>query len=232
MNPRQRRGVLLVVVAVIGGIGVFTSIEGYVSRVRAREGEMTTVLSLTQEVDDFEELPLDAVETVEIPQHWAPRTALPASTDLVALVPASDLPEGTVLQRGMLVPRPALDENEREIAVLINADTGVALKVGPGDVVEIIGSFGGDSQTPPDTRIVISCARVIDVGLPSELTEAESEGFTQESVVPITFALTRTESIDLAHAEAFAKEVRLARVGPGKECTDALSPPTSEGTEQ
>jgi len=220
LNPRQRRGVLLLIVAMVGAVTVFVSVSSYVSRVRAREGELTRVLRLTEDVEAFEPVPTEAVEVVDMPEFWVPETVLPATTNVATFVATGDFLAGTILQQGMVVPPPALQSGEREMAVLVDASTGVALKVTPGATVDIIGSFDETEATPQRSDVVIPCARVIAVGLPrSEAATDEQGNFTQESVVPITFALSQSQSLELAYAESFAREVRLALAPPGDECT-------------
>src|SRR2546423_1849180 len=48
MNPRQRRGALLLVLAAIGAIVVFISVVGYVQSVRAEVGVKVQVLRVKQ----------------------------------------------------------------------------------------------------------------------------------------------------------------------------------------
>jgi pilus assembly protein CpaB len=215
--------VLLLIVAILGSIAVFLSVSSYVSRVRAREGELTRILRLTEDVEAFDSVPADAVQIVEMPEFWVPETVLPATTNVGSLVAASDLFAGSILQEGMVVPPPALQSGQREMAVLVDADTGVALKVTPGSTVDIIGSFEGIEATPSRTDVVIPCAGVIAVGVPRSEAAADDQGnFTQESVIPITFAVSQSQSLELAYAESFAKEVRLALAPPGDECTTAV----------
>ena len=45
----------------------------------------------------------------------------------------------------MLVAPPELAPGQREVAILVDAETGVAGKIGPDSVVDIVGTFEGDS---------------------------------------------------------------------------------------
>ena len=102
-----------------------------------------------------------------MPKRWAPKTALRNRAQLVGLVAGSDLPADSLLQKGML-DRPAeLSPGEREVAILVDAETGVAGKIGPGS--------RGRHRSPPSRRdpdrgikpkstVVVPAARIIDVG--------------------------------------------------------------------
>jgi hypothetical protein len=54
MNPRQRRGTLLLVLAIIGAVAVFFSVSSYVSEVQREVGPKRLVLQLNTEGDAFQ----------------------------------------------------------------------------------------------------------------------------------------------------------------------------------
>ena len=68
----------------------------------------------------------------------------------------------------MLGPPPELATGEREIAILVDAETGVAGKINPGAMVDIVATFAGNDQTgrKAESEIVVPGARIIDVGQP------------------------------------------------------------------
>lgn len=218
MNPRQRRGVLLLALAGVGAVLVFALVSGYVSDVRDEVEPKTTVLVLTRDVRPFEPIPPDAVRTKEVPRKYVSQRAL---RDVLAVgdrVAPAPLPRGTELQEGMLVDPPELEPGEQEMAILISADTGVAGKVGPGDLVDINATFAGDEENRPTARKVITRARVVSVGVPRP---AGASGFGQDpdgaaaaqpasEVVPVTFALRPRDVLRLQYAETFAQEMRLS----------------------
>lgn len=214
MNPRQRRGVLLMIFAALGAVVVFVSVLSYVGQVRAQVGNMRSVLQLTKDVPANTTITADMVRQVEAPTKWTPDTLFGDVAALQGKVAATDLSAGAFLQQGMLIPAPALQQNQREIAIMINAETGVAGKVEPGSVVDIYATFdGGQDQSSSCAVRVLSNVRVIDVG---ELTSAEETSggqAEQNDVVPITFGLSAEQSLELTYAESFADTVRLARIG-------------------
>jgi pilus assembly protein CpaB len=213
LNPRQRRGVLLLVLAAAGAITVFFAVSSYVSDVRSQVEPLVTVLQLREDVDPYRPIDDSELKEFELPRRWAPDTALRERSELLGQVPASRLESGSILQKGMLVPEPELEPGQRELAILIDAETGVAGKVGSGDLVDIVASFEGDDATSPKSQIVVAGARVIDVGV-QRTREVPGPTPQEEEVVPVTFALSVQESLVLAYAESFAAEVRLALVRP------------------
>lgn len=219
MNPRQRRGVALLIVAVLGSIGVFAAVSSYVADVRSQVEPFATVLALADDVAALQPVTEDLVEEQDVPRRWVPQSALRSRSELGDLVASADLPAGSLLQEGMLVGPPDLRAPQRELAILVDAETGVAGKIGPDSIVDIYATFAGDDDAPPRSEIVIAGARIIDVGT---VTEMEGEDFSQERVVPVTFALTVEESLILAYVESFAVRVRLGLRAPDDD--DELGP--------
>jgi pilus assembly protein CpaB len=215
MNPRQRRGALLLVLAAIGAIVVFISIVGYVQSVRAEVGLKVQVLRVKQNVAAYSPLDSSAVELVSVPQKWTPKTMLSNTQDLSGKVAAADIPAGTYLEQGMLVDAPVLKEGEREIAIMIDAETGVAGKVHPGMYVDIYAAYQNqqaNGQQACAARIVKS-AQVLQIGQQTTQKGAGSNSSTTTQVVPITFALSAVDSLKLTREESFATKIRLALIG-------------------
>jgi pilus assembly protein CpaB len=217
VNPRQRRGVLLLILAAIGAGAVFFSVRSFVAEVRSRVGPEVTVLKLTREVPAFQPIPSDAVEPVSIPERWAPDQRIDSTFDFANTVAGTTLAPDTYLQEGMLVEAPELNEGEREIAILVSAETGVAYKLLPNQRVDIYATFAGDDQVPPCAGVIATNARIIEVGASqTRQTQTEQGAFEPEEVVPVTFALDRDDIERLVYAESFAVEVRLVRVREGE----------------
>jgi pilus assembly protein CpaB len=219
MNPRQRRGLLLLVLSGLGLLAVFVLIATYVADVRTEVDPKITLLSLKKPLKANESVPDDAVDEVTMPKRWAPKTALRSRAQLVGLVAGSDLPADSLLQKGMLIAPPELNPGQREVAILVDAETGVAGKIGPRSVVDIVGTFQGDPDRgiKPKSTVVVPAARIIDVGQAQlkggrGVQQAEAD---PKEVVPVTFALTPKQQLEVTEAESFADEVRLALRRPG-----------------
>lgn len=218
MNPRQRRGALMMIVAGVLAIGVFVILMGYVSSVRAEVGDRHPVLALRQDVPANTPFTADMVEQVSVPDRWASDKVLRNVSQLRNKVAAADLRAGTFLQEGMVADPPRLQSGQREIAIMINAETGVAGKIQPDDQVDIYATFPGDAQDTQSCAVrVISRAHVIDVGELHTERGDEAGAVAETQVVPITFALSPDDSLALTYAESFASKVRLALIGDGSE---------------
>lgn len=226
MNPRQRRGVLLLILAAVGAIVVFVTVVGYVGSVRAEVRDRISVLQLTKPVAAYQRVDESAVKRVQVAAMGMPRDAFVTDIqELMGKVAAADVPQGALLERGMFVNAPALQPGQREIAIMIDAETGVAGKVQPGMLVDIYASFQQQNQqTQKNCAVrVISKARVINVG--QLRTERGQNPNDVSQVVPVTFALSAPDSLKLTYAESFAAKVRLALIGGrGDEPAQALAP--------
>jgi pilus assembly protein CpaB len=221
MNPRQRRGILLLTLSALGLLGVFVLVAGYVADVRAEVDPKVTVLALAKPAEKDKAITDDMVKTLELPRRWAPQTAVRDRARLIGQVALADIPSGSVLQEGMLGSPPELATGEREIAILVDAETGVAGKISPGSIVDIVATFAGDEQqgVKAESNVVVPGARIVDVGQP-ELkggNGVQDQAADPAQVVPVTFALKPKEALTVTYAESFAAEVRLALLRPGEE---------------
>jgi len=219
MNPRQRRGLLLLVLSGLGLLAVFVLVASYVADVRTEVDPKIRLLALKKPVKAFESVPDDAVTTITMPKRWAPRTALRSRAQLVGFVAGTDLTPDSLLQRDMLIAPPDLGPGQREVAILVDAETGVAGKIGPDSVVDIVGTYDGQPERgiQPRSTVVVPAARIIAVGQTQlkggrGVQPAESD---PQEVVPVTFALTPKQQLQVTEAESFAQEVRLALRRPG-----------------
>jgi pilus assembly protein CpaB len=224
MNPRQRRAILLLALSALGLLAVFVLVAGYVSSIRDQVDPKVTVLELTRDVSAHTGVEGDMVKAVSLPRRWAPPNALTDASQLINVVTTSNLQANTVLQRGMLVAPPRLAPDQEEMAINIDASTGVAGRLQPDDVVDIVAAYAGANNGPDVTEVVVPSARVLHIGQPTvkggQVPVGEVNAVTKadpEQVVPITFALTPRQVLLVDHAESFAQEVRLALLRPGDE---------------
>jgi pilus assembly protein CpaB len=221
MNPRQRRGILLLTLSALGLLGVFVLVAGYVADVRTEVDPKVTVLALAKPAEKDKAISDDMIKTMELPRRWVSQTALRDRARLIGQVALADIPAGSLLQEGMIGSPPELATGEREIAILVDAETGVAGKISPGSIVDIVATFAGDEQQgiKAESNVVVPGARIIDVGQP-ELkggNGVQDQAADPAQVVPVTFALKPKEALTVTYAESFAAEVRLALLRPGEE---------------
>jgi Flp pilus assembly protein CpaB len=206
----------MLALTVIGAIAVFFSVLVYVGEVNARVGNMVQVLRLTQDVNAFEPIDASVYEVVEVPERWVTPTTLHSENDVVGLVAAAATPAGSVLQGGMVIERPGVQPGYREIAIVVDAETGVAGKVSPGARTDIIATIAATDTAPARAEVWVSNALVLEVGVVAGTESQDSLGnFSSGSGVPVTFSLTAEDALRLAYVESFSTKLRLALRGSG-----------------
>lgn len=216
MNPRQRRGVLLLLVTLLGAALTFVGVATYVSSVSSQVGPMTQVLRLTTDIEALHAVTEADVEVVEVPERWAPANAVSSYGQVEGLVAASAYAAGSVLQTGMLTDPPGLTNGAREVAIMVDAETGVAGRIRPGDYVDIIATIEDEETGARNAQIIVQNALIIDVGVATTVEDENASGaFTETQAVPVTFALSTADSLKISYAESFAVKLRLALRGTG-----------------
>jgi pilus assembly protein CpaB len=215
--------VLLLALAAAGLIGVFALVANYVSDVDTQVGPKVAVLVLRTDAKKNEAITDEMVTEKQIPRRWAPKSALDRS-QLVGFVAGSDLARNSILQEGMLVAPPQLSENEREVAILVDASTGVAGKIEEGSHVDVIAAYPGEQNGDKPNRsvVVVAGARVLNVGQPRLKSGGGDVQQDPTQVVPVTFALTKEQELRVSYAQSFAQDVRLALIPPGEDATRTL----------
>lgn len=235
MNSRQRRGVILLIVSVLCALAAFAGVLALIRDVESKVGPETTAYKLKADVPAYRALSGEQFDKVSMPERWLPTTAVTDLDSVRGKVATNRLRKGSLLQRDMMAERPELEPGEQEIAIMIDAETGVAGKINPGSRVNIFATFegeqqsGGKGRSPNQSKVIVSGAKVIDVG---ELTPFKEDGDDERTRrreadgVPITFALSSADAQRVAYAESFAEHVRLALVAPG----DSTELPDSDRT--
>jgi Flp pilus assembly protein CpaB len=214
VNPRQRRGVLLISLAAICAVVVFVAVSNYLRDVRSQLGPMLTVVATSTELAAYTPIEHEHLVTAEVPERWAPPNTFRDPDELLGLVTAADVPSGTLMTSGLIRERPAVEPGQREIAILIDAETGVAGKLRTGDVVDIFATFAGsdDLGIAPSSRIVVQRAQILEVG--SLVSDEDEASFNVTTKVPITFLLSIQDARTLTYVESFATHIRLALRSP------------------
>ncbi|MFI7008979.1 Flp pilus assembly protein CpaB [Streptomyces sp. NPDC050145] len=224
MNSRQRRGVILLVVSALCALGAFAGVLAVIRDVNSKVGPEKTAYRLKADVAPYKELTADQFEKVEMPKRWLSGTAVTDLRTIRGKIAVTQLKKGSLLQSDMVVDRPELKPGQQEIAIMIDAETGVAGKIDPGSKVNIYATFKAENDKQKDqSKVIVENAEVLDVGklTPIDQQGAGASGGDRSSVrrqgeaVPITFALGAADAQRVAYAESFATHVRLARVAPG-----------------
>jgi pilus assembly protein CpaB len=224
MNSRQRRGVVLLLVSVLCAIAAFAGVVSVVGDARAEVGPKVTAYRLSKDVPAYATVTAAQVRAVKVPSRYLPSTAIRDLAQLRGKIAAVPLTRGSLLESDMVAAKPRLKTGQLEIAIMIDAETGVAGEITPGSRVDIFATFAGKQDSDPDvSKIIVSGAQVLDVGRIRAFDQNDNDSAqrTDEQGVPITFALAPADAQRVTYAESFAKHVRLALVAPGDSGTPA-----------
>ncbi len=209
MNPRQRRGLLFMIVALLIAIGTFLAVSTFVANVNSQVGQRVTVYRAKQVIDAYTPLSPDNLEPVEVPRRWVSESSVVGISELTGRRVGFRLNPGTTISTDMLIPHSALSSTERELAINVDAVTGVAGRVRPGDRVDVYAVFGNVPGLPKQVRILERNVRIVSIAGQQTITQQTSQGTSQNSVIPVTLALEPQAALSVAYAAAFAQEVRL-----------------------
>ncbi|WP_030859878.1 Flp pilus assembly protein CpaB [Streptomyces sp. NRRL S-37] len=221
MNSRQRRGVILLLLSVLCALGAFAGVLSVIDDVESKVGPEVTAYRLKTNVAPYTPLSTGQFEKIEMPERWLSKNAVTDLDEIRGKIAVTDLREGSLLQSDMIVNQPALQPGQQEVAIMIDAATGVAGKITPGSSVNVYATFEGEREGDPDqSRIIVTNAKVLDVGKITALRPDENDrGREPTDAVPITFALSAADAQRITYAESFARRVRLALVAPGTDGT-------------
>lgn len=221
MNSRQRRGIILLVLSVLCALGAFAGVLSVINDVKSKVGPEVAAYRVKSDIEPYTELGAPQFEKVEMPERWLSENAVTDLSQVRGKIAVTRLEAGSLLQTDMIVDTPALRPGQQEVAIMIDAATGVAGKITPGSSVNVYATFEGPREGDPDqSKIIVTNAKVIDVG---ELTSLEPDEDSRDreptDAVPITFALSTIDAQRITYAESFARRVRLALVAPGGDTT-------------
>ncbi|MEJ1197966.1 MULTISPECIES: Flp pilus assembly protein CpaB [unclassified Streptomyces] len=221
MNSRQRRGIILLILSVLCALGAFAGVLSVVNDVKSKVGPEVTAYRLKTDVQPYTPLGAGQFEQIEMPERWLSENAVTDLGQVRGKIAVTTLKKGSLLQSDMIVDQPALRPGQQEVAIMIDAATGVAGKITPGSSVNVYATFEGQREgDPAQSKIIVTNARVIDVGdLTSLQPDENSRDREPTDAVPITFALSTIDAQRITYAESFAQRVRLALVAPGGDTT-------------
>lgn len=221
MNPRQRQGLLLVMIAAAGLLGVFLLVANYVSNVSKQVGPKTQILVLIRQLPAYQPVTASDLGEIAVPVKWAPANALTEPSEAIGLISTSPLQAGTDLQGSMLTERPTIQPGTQESAFTIDAETGVAGQITAGSLVDVVAVYGSGGRTGKGfAEFVARDIRVLNVGQLSA-----SGGST-----PITLLLTPEQSLQMSYVESTANKVRFVLDAPGSSTSPPPVPPYSPST--
>ncbi|MYR41999.1 Flp pilus assembly protein CpaB [Streptomyces sp. SID5910] len=221
MNSRQRRGIILLILSVLCALGAFAGVLSVINDAKSKVGPEVTAYQVKKTVAPYTPLGADQFEKIEMPERWLSENAVRDLSGIRGKIAVTTLKAGSLLQSDMIVDQPALQPGQQEVAIMIDAATGVAGKITPGASVNVYATFEGEREGAPDlSKIIVTNAKVIDVGELTSLQPGEKSSERRATeAVPITFALSTIDAQRITYAESFAQRVRLALVAPGSDTT-------------
>jgi pilus assembly protein CpaB len=165
MNSRQRRGVILLLLSVICALGAFAGVLSVISDVKSKVGPEVTAYQVKDNVAPYTALTAAQFKKIEMPKRWLSDNAVTDLRQISGKIAVTTLRAGSLLQTDMIVDQPALQPGQQEVAIMIDAATGVAGKITPGSTVNVYATFEGAKEGDPDqSKIIVTNAKVIDVG--------------------------------------------------------------------
>jgi pilus assembly protein CpaB len=197
----------------IAAVLVFLGVSSYVSSVNSRVGPLVTIYRVTQDLPAFTTLSSENTEPAEVPERWAADNTVLKSADIDGRVTATPLTAGSPVSSDVLVPPSDLDPTEREIAVNVDAVTGLAGRVRPGDRVDVYTVFDEVPGLPKQARILVQNVRVVSVQGQLQVTSPDAKSL--QNVIPVTLAVQPSAALAVTYANSFAKEIRLVGLPPG-----------------
>lgn len=193
-------------------VAVFLVVSSYVADVNSKVGPVVTVYQAKQPLDAYTALSADNVEPVEVPERYVTESTLRTANEVDGRVIAVPLGAGSLITRDVLVPPSELNPEEREVAVNVNAVTGLAGRVRPGDRVDVYAVYADVPGLEQQARVLLRGVRVVSVG--GQVQVAGPQEVLQD-VIPVTLALLPDQALAITYANSFAAEVRLVGLPAG-----------------
>ncbi len=231
MNPRQRRGLLTLLVSALGAVTVFLGVASYVGQIRSQVGPMAEVYVAAHQIAPYAAVMPADVKQVAIPAKYVTASMVVHEQDFLGYKSATAIEQGAWLQRDLLVPASSIGDGQREISVNLDADQGINGRIRPGDVVDVVAAFAAANDSAqvsdPSVRrakipyniagVIVRNAHVVSVGSRTpvgvNVGDAQEGNTNPQAIVPVTFAVSVAEATRLAYAEAFSVSLRLMRSG-------------------
>lgn len=209
MNPRKRRGVIYMLLAVVLAAVTLILVTQYTSSVSSQVGPQVTVYRAKGDIPAYTPLGDENLEAVQVPRRWVSSSALVDRKEISGRRIGFNVQRGTMVSQDMLLAPSDLDRTEREIAINVDPVTGLAGRVRPGDRVDIYAVFADVPGLPKSVKILTRNVRVVSIAGQQTVTESTKQGVSEQQKVPVTLALSTGDSQAVAYASAFAEEVRL-----------------------
>lgn len=198
----------------LSALVLFFVAVNYVGSVNAKIAPTTTVYKAAKQIPAFAVISEADIAEVEVPEKWTSPQAIKDAQALVGRRVSFNLAAGTYLGSDMLLPPSSLNADEREIALTVDAKTGIAGRIRTGDLVDVYAVFGEDANVGI-SRVLVRGVRVVSVrGVETRTKTTPQNELQQQAVIPVTLALQPRDALVVTYADAFARSVRLVGLPP------------------
>lgn len=229
MNPKQRRGLLLMIISAVVAVAVFVGVVMFVQNVSSQVGPTTEVYVAKEDIAAYQPIKQGMLETKTVPNRYMTPDMVTSLEQIAGQKASVNISAGSFIQTNSIQATSSIGDGQREIAVTFAGDAGVSGRVAPGDKVDVVASFararendqGETSYKRADipynvSGIIVSDATVVSVGQPVDpnaVVGAADETGAETEAVSVTFAVSVAEANRLSYAEAFAISMRVMRIG-------------------
>lgn len=216
MNPRQRRGIVLTALSVIGAVGVFTAVSGYTAAVARQLGPTRPVLVLARDIPSYTPIRAGDLQVRRVPDMFVSVTELSEVAQIRGRVAVTPLAAGARLQEDVLVAVPAALPGEREVTVNVGVEASIAAALEPDDRVDVIAAYEARGRAEPYAEATVSGARVLRVKRLQSTGDPGDAGdvLAGDTVLAVTLALVPKDVAKVVLAQTVAETLRLALVPP------------------
>jgi pilus assembly protein CpaB len=216
VNPRRRRGLLLLCVALASGGLAASQVHERERRAAERLGPEVEVLVAERDIRAGARVARGAIGVRRVPARFVPPDALPASEGVVGASIAAPVPAGGYLTASLFAgdnrrADGSLRRGERAVTVEVAGASGVA-SLRPGAPVDVLvstetGAAGGR------TTMALAGAELLqaEAGAASsyEAGEGADPSAAAGTAVRATLRVSVEQAIYLTAADNFAREIRL-----------------------
>lgn len=217
MNPRQRRGMVLIIIAVLGAIGVFAGVSSYVSNVNTQVGSKVTVLALKKSRSAFAVIRQADLKTVQVPKRWVGAQTITDPSQAVGHKLAVSVSAGATLTSDLLVAPTDQTQHQRFITIKVDSVTGGATNLRAGDSVDAYAVYSDVEGLSKQVRVLVHNVKVVSVSSPqSEQNSSNAKGTSGSpaNYIAVTLALTAEDSLAVTYASSFAADLRIVKLPP------------------
>ena len=218
MNPRRRRALLLLSLALASGGLAATQVSHTVGEVERRVGRPVPVVVAAKDLSPERALRPGELAVREVPARYVPPGAVASTEEVSGLRTAVPVAAGSYLTSNQLegaTARSGLGRGQRAVEVSVAGGDALSQSAAPGGRVDVLVSTEGGSGRG---RSFLALEDVELIGFRAGGGETPASGADSQRRAPTgvaTLRVTLRQAVYLTAAENFAREVRLLPRPPG-----------------